>query len=111
VNIRYTPESIDGLIRFRGFIEQKNSVAAERIANDFLSGIEKLKVFPRMGLPVGSAPDPEIIRDLYIEHYTVRYMTSNRELIVLRIWHNKEHEKDSSESANAGVPPTARTIS
>jgi plasmid stabilization system protein ParE len=95
VKISYTPESIDDLVRLRAFIEEKNPVAAERIANSLLSGIEKLKVFPRMGLPVGSAPDPEVIRDLYIEQYTVRYISSQSELIVLRIWHNKEHEKDS----------------
>ena len=95
MKISYTPESIDDLVRLRGFIEEKNPVAAEHVANSLLSGIEKLKVFPRMGLPVGSAPDPEVIRDLYIEQYTVRYMALYSELIVLRVWHNKEHEKDS----------------
>jgi plasmid stabilization system protein ParE len=95
VKISYTPESIEDLIRLRVFIEEKNPVAAERIANSLLSGIEKLKDFPHMGLPVGSAPDPDVIRDLYIEHYTVRYMTSEIGLIVLRVWHNKEHGKVS----------------
>ena len=95
MKISYTPESIDDLIRLRQFIEEKNPIAAERTAKTLLSGIEKLKVFPRMGLPVGSAPDPDVIRDLYIEHYTVRYMSSESELIVLRVWHGKEHDKDS----------------
>lgn len=95
MKIRYTPESIDDLIRLRAFIEEKNPVAAARVANALVSGVEKLKVFPRMGLPVGSAPDPQVIRDLFIEQYTVRYMGSESELIILRIWHNKEYEKDS----------------
>lgn len=95
MNISYTPESIDDLIRLRAFIEEKNPVATERVGSSLLSGIEKLKVFPRMGLAVGSAPDPEVIRDLYIERCTVRYMRSESELIILRIWHNKENEKDS----------------
>ena len=95
MKISYTSESIEDLIRLRAFIEEKDSVAAERVANSLLSGIEKLKVFPRMGLPVSSAPDPEVIRDLYVERYTVRYLSSLNELIILRIWHNKELEKDS----------------
>ena len=95
MKISYTSESIEDLIRLRAFIEEKDSVAAERVANSLLSGIEKLKVFPRMGLPVSSAPDPEVIRDLYVERYTVRYLSSPNELMVLRIWHNKELEKDS----------------
>lgn len=95
MKISYTSESIEDLIRLRAFIEEKDSVAAERVANSLLSGIEKLKVFPRMGLPVSSAPDPEVIRDLYVERYTVRYLSSLNEFMVLRIWHNKEREKDS----------------
>ena len=95
MKISYTSESIEDLIRLRAFIEEKDSVAAERVANSLLSGIEKLKVFPRMGLPVSSAPDPEVIRDLYVERYTVRYLSSLNELIILRIWHNQEREKDS----------------
>ena len=95
MKISYTRESIDDLIRLREFIEEKNPIAAERIAKTLLAGIEKLKVFPLMGLPVGSAPDPDVIRDLYIEHYTVRYMTLASELVVLRVWHGKEYDKDS----------------
>ena len=94
MKISYTPESIEDLIRLRAFIAEKDPLAAERAANSLLSGIEKLKVFPRMGLPVSSAPDPEVIRDLYVERYTVRYLSSLNELMVLRIWHNKEQEKD-----------------
>lgn len=95
MKISYTPESIDDLIRLREFIEQKNPVAAQRIANELLIGIEKLKVFPKMGLPVGNAPNPESIRDIYVLSYTVRYLTADTNLTVLRIWHNKENEKDA----------------
>lgn len=52
----------------REFIEVKNPIAAQRIANELLTGIEKLKVFPKLGLPVQRAPDPEVIRDIFIAH-------------------------------------------
>ncbi len=49
-----------------------------------------------MGLPVNKAPDPEIIRDLYVGKYTARYLLDNFNIYILRIWHNKENEKNSS---------------
>ncbi len=94
MKINFTLESINDLKRLREFIEVKNPPAAQRIANELLAGIEKLKAFPKIGLPVRRAPDPETIRDLYIGHYTVRYLISSNAIFILRIWHGKEIEKD-----------------
>lgn len=94
MRISYTPEAIDDLARLREFIAVKNPVAAQRIANELLVGIEKLKVFPRMGISVTRAPDPEIIRDLFIGQYTVRYYLKDSEIFILRLWHDKEIERD-----------------
>ena len=87
MKISYSPESIHDLIRLREFIEVKNPAAAKRIANELLAGIGKLKIFPGMGLPVKRAPDPRIIRDLFIGQYTVRYYVSSQNIFVLRVWH------------------------
>ena len=94
MKINYTLESINDLRRLREFIEVKNPITVQRIANELLTGIEKLKVFPKIGLPVQRAPDPEIIRDLFVGHYTIRYLISNNTVFILRIWHGKEIEKD-----------------
>ena len=94
MNLRFSPESIEDLVRLRGFIEEKNPAAAHRIANDLLLGLEKLKVFPEIGLKVERAFEPQRIRDLFVGSYTVRYLIGDGEIVVLRIWHGKEHEKD-----------------
>ncbi len=94
MKINYSPESIDDLKRLREFIEIKNPVAAARVSNDLLSGIAKLKIFPQMGLPVSRAPNPELIRDLFIGSYTIRYLLTDSDIFILRIWHNKENEKN-----------------
>lgn len=94
MKMNYSPESIQDLIRLRKFIEEKNPVAAERISSELLTGISKLKTFPKMGLPVRRAPDPRVIRDLFISHYTVRYLISRYNVTILRVWHGKEIEKD-----------------
>lgn len=94
MRITYTPEAVHDLKRLREFIAEHNPRAANRIAKNIQAGISKLKVFPQMGLSVSKAPDPEMIRDLYVGDYTVRYLL-NRKIYILRVWHGKEVEKDS----------------
>lgn len=96
MRIRFTVESIQDLDRLRAFVETKNPHAARRIAAELMDGIGNLALFPDMGLPVSRAPDPRRIRDLFIGTYTVRYLREESSIIILRIWHGKETEKDSS---------------
>lgn len=94
MKIRYSPESINDLQRVVEFVEANNPFAARRIAIDLQEGAEKLKQFPKIGLPVLKAPEPELIRDLYINNYTVRYLITDEVIYILKIWHNKENEKN-----------------
>lgn len=94
MNLRFAPEAVEDLVRLRNFIEDKNPTAAQRIANDLILGLEKLKVFPEIGLKVERAFEPQRIRDLFVGNYTVRYLIGDEEIVLLRIWHSKEIEKD-----------------
>lgn len=88
--ISYAPEAISDLIRLREFIEQKNPRAAQRISKTLRKAIKQLKTFPNIGVEVQEAPDPEMIRDLILGNYIVRYLLKANEVIILRIWHHKE---------------------
>ena len=94
MNLHYTPEAVNDLNRLREFISEKNPYAAQRIAGELLEGINKLKLFPKMGIPVTRAPDPSMIRDLFIGPYTVRYLLADEKIHILRLWHNKEIERN-----------------
>ena len=94
MNLRFTREAVDDLVRLRRFIEENNPIAAERTANNLLLGIEKLKVFPEIGLKVERAFEPHRIRDLFIGKYTIRYLIGEGEIVVLRLWRGKEIERD-----------------
>jgi len=94
MKIKYSPESIEDLQRVVEFVEVKNPYAARRIAIDLQEGVEKLKQFPNIGLPVLKAADPEAIRDLYINNYTIRYLITEEVVYILRVWHHKEYEKN-----------------
>ena len=94
MNLRFTPEAVDDFARLRKFIEHINPIAAQRIASELLLGMEKLKVFPEIGLKVERAFESYRIRDLFIGRYTIRYLIGEGEIVILRLWHGRENEKD-----------------
>ncbi len=94
MRVKYSPESIADLQRVVEFVENKNPYAARRIAIDLQEGVDRLKQFPQIGLPVLKAADPEKIRDLNVGDYTVRYLITDEIIYILRVWHDKENEKE-----------------
>lgn len=93
MKVYYSEEAINDLVRLREFIEIKNPLAAQRAAESIKKGISQLKEFPRLGIKVESAPDPDIIRDLIIGSYLSRYLITDQTIYILRIWHHKEDIK------------------
>ena len=91
MKIQYSPEAIEDLIRLRAFIEIKNPNAASRSAKSLIKGISQLKTFPYLGIEVELAPDPKMIRDLYIGNYVARYLIHTKDIYILRVWHQKEN--------------------
>jgi len=91
MKIVYTPEAIEDLTRLREFIEVKNPLAAKKVATSLVEGIKKLKRFPQIGVEVSQAPNPELVRDLILGDYIVRYLILDKTINILRLWHHKEN--------------------
>lgn len=89
----YTDEAIEDLKRLREFIAVHHPLAAGRVAAELLSKIELLPGFPKMGAPVELAPVPDSIRDMIFGKYVVRYSVHVSTIIILRIWHELESER------------------
>ncbi len=90
MRISYSDEAIKDLTRLREFIEIKNPQAAQQASASIQKSITQLKEFPRLGVKVSLAPDPDIIRDLIISNYLARYLITEDVIYILRIWHHKE---------------------
>jgi plasmid stabilization system protein ParE len=86
----YTQEAVDDLQRLREFIEIHNPAAAAKVAQTIITGVEKLKRFPRIGIEVKHAPDPDLIRDLILGNYIIRYLLHDESIYILHLWHHKE---------------------
>lgn len=94
MEIQFTPESLDDLERLRQFLMEAGAPYAKRMANDIVQGLQNLQLFPRLGLPVQRAPDPDAIRDLYVDKYCVRYLITTEVIYILRVWHGREDERN-----------------
>lgn len=86
----YSTQAVADLDRLRAFIAEKNPHAAQRVGQDLVERLENLRSFPRIGVSVPSAPDPDSIRDMVFGKYIVRYSLHTEAVIVLRIWHHYE---------------------
>jgi len=87
----YSHEAISDLIRLREFIATKNLEAAQKIAKSIRKGIAQLKTSPFLGVELELAPDPEMIRDLIIGNYIVRYLIHQKQVYILsRLLKNKD---------------------
>lgn len=94
MKIHYSPESVQDLQRLYDFLLPKSPLSARKAAIEIQEGVERLRIFPRAGIPVAKASDPELIRDVFIGHYAIRYLIgSSSEIFILRIWHHKESER------------------
>ncbi len=93
MNLVYTDEAIDDLMRLRGSISVHNPPAAGRVAAELVDKIELLADSPFLGIEVQLAPSPGTIRDMMFGRYIVRYSTHTSTVIILRVWHALEGER------------------
>lgn len=94
MNLVYTVDAVEDLARLREFIEIHNPIAAHRISAKLIEGITTLTEHPKIGHPVSKAPDPELIRDLILGDYIVRYILHKNTTVILRIWHHLENREN-----------------
>jgi toxin ParE1/3/4 len=91
--IEWLPQAAKDLLRLREFIAEHNPQAARRAATLIAQGGRKLMDSPHIGRPT---PELEAFRDLIIpfggSSYTLRYRIENQKVIIVRVWHDREHK-------------------
>ncbi len=97
MKLRFSRSAVDDLKRLRQFIAEKNPPAAQRMAEYLVRKINNLCHQPNMGVLVGDKLNPRL-RDLIIRDYKIRYLADDREVLILKIWHQKEDDEVSLDS-------------
>lgn len=97
MKLRFSRSAVDDLKRLRQFIEEKNPPAAQRMAEYLVRKINNLCHQPNMGVLVGDKLNPRL-RDLIIKDYKIRYLADDREVLILKVWHQKEDDEVGLDS-------------
>jgi len=93
VKLIYSESAVKDLTRLRSFIAEHNPKSASQVANNLIERIKALTEFPRMGVPVPNAPDPETLRELILDNYVIRYSFYAETVVILKIWHHRENRQ------------------
>ena len=91
MKLKVSEKATDDFKRLKKIISIKNPIAANTIAQKLSKGMRSLLSHPEIGIEVKRATNPKITRDMYILDYHIRYTYTKNILVILRIWHQKEH--------------------
>ena len=87
MDLQFTEQALDDLVRLREFIAEKNPAAAKRGSEQLIESIDRLRDQPELGHGVESLPG---VREWIARNYVVHYILLKDNLIVLQIWHGRE---------------------
>jgi len=88
MNLQYSKDAVEDLIRLRKFIAQHNPGNATNISRKILQSIGNILNSPLIGRKLEEYD--EEIRELVIGRYIFRYLASKTEITILRVWHTRE---------------------
>lgn len=87
----WLPEAKEDIARLHDFLKNKSPEATSRMIDLLLAGADKLIDFPETGKPLG---DELKRRELYLAFgagaYILRYILTERSIVVVRVWHSRE---------------------
>lgn len=74
MELEFTEEAGKDLQYIRDFLVEAGVLNCEQIVTDILSSADKLRSFPRLGVKVGRADAPDLIRDYFCRGFCLRYL-------------------------------------
>lgn len=91
MSIVWLPEAQQDVQRLFDFLMPINANAAERAVKTIADGAVQLNEFGDIGRPMD---DDTGRRELFLpfgaSHYVLRYMKTDSDIIIIRVWHSKE---------------------
>jgi plasmid stabilization system protein ParE len=90
MRLEWSNESLDDLERLYEFLRPVAPAAAQRALTSLRASALRLLPYPRLGRHLEQFVGREV-RYLLVGNYEIRYEIADDALIVLRIWHTREH--------------------
>jgi len=92
VRVRWLPEAWQDTQRLYDFLLDQDPGAAARAMDVLLEGADRLAEMPEIGKPMTNDTGR---RELYLPFgtgaYVLRYRIHNEHVVVIRVWHSREH--------------------
>lgn len=94
MKIQWLPEVLRDVERLYEFPVKKDPGAAARAMGVILEGVDSLEAMPEIGRPID---DNTGRREFYLPFgagaYVLRYKLDERAVVIIRVWHSREHRK------------------
>ncbi|MDV7341588.1 type II toxin-antitoxin system RelE/ParE family toxin [Terasakiella sp. A23] len=91
MSIVWLPEAQQDVQRLFDFLLPLNPTAAEHAVKTIADGAAQLNEFGDIGRPMD---DDTGRRELFLpfgaSHYVLRYMKTDSDIVIIRVWHSKE---------------------
>lgn len=94
MKLAFTDEAIEDLEGIRQFLMEAQAENFREVVDDIIASTENLLIFPRLGVSVINAPNPDEIRDYLYKNYVLRYQITLGVIFILRVWHQKENARN-----------------
>ncbi len=86
----WSDSALSDLDRLHGFLAPSNPAAAAKAVQALVASPECLLANPRMGEGLDEFA-PRDVRRILVGRYELRYEIQGDTLVVLRLWHTREH--------------------
>ncbi len=87
--IKWTKSAERDIVKIYDFLVRSNPRAAVQTVKLLIEGIEKIDVFPQLGIRLDDFTSREV-RRIIIGDYEIRYELTKNAIFVLRLWHARE---------------------
>jgi len=87
MKLTYTERAVRDLVRLRDFIRKKNPQAAQNASRQLQKNIKALIDHPKLGTALSDLGE---FRELVAHDYIVRYRIVQDEIVILKVWHERE---------------------
>ena len=87
MQLQFTHKALRDLKRLRAFIAEKNPAAAQSMSQRLIKAINALTENPKIGRHLDELP---AVRELIKDDYVVRYMQTEKAVVILSVLHGKE---------------------
>lgn len=94
MNLIFMDEALDDIETIRDFLAHAGAAQVDDLVGEIYNAVERLLGFPEIGVRVNNSKEWGDVRDFFSAHYCLRYACYQNALYILRVWHQKENERN-----------------